>query len=133
MSTAPVFVGIGPARAVDAYLAGVRREVASRPDAGPSDFSLNAGGPPPAAPVAQRFWVAKAIGSGQQVLSWRPESGNWKVVLMNPFGKAGVSAELSVGARLPHLLAIGTSVLAAGTILALISGGVIYAAARRRT
>ena len=132
-STAPVFVGIGPARAVDAYLAGVRREVASRPDAGPGDFSLSAGGPPPTAPIAQHFWVAEATGSGRQVLSWRPESGGWKIVLMNPLGKAGVSAELSVGARLPHLLAIGTSVLAAGTILVLISGGVIYAAARRRT
>jgi len=52
---------------------------------------------------------------------------------MNPRGRAGVSAELSVGARFPHLLAIATGVLAAGTILALISGGVIYAAARRHT
>jgi hypothetical protein len=51
---------------------------------------------------------------------------------MNPTGKAGVSAELSVGARLPHLLAIGTAILAAAVVLALISGGVIYAAARRR-
>jgi hypothetical protein len=132
-STTPIFVGIGPARAVDTYLAGVRREVASRPDAGPGNFSISAGGPPPTGPLAQHFWVAQATGKGSQVLSWRPESGNWKIVLMNPLGKPGVSAELSVGARLPHLLAIGSSMLAAGIILALISGGVIYAAARRRT
>jgi hypothetical protein len=132
-STASVFVGIGPARAVDHYLAGVRREIASQPDAGPGDFRLNAGGPPPTPPGAQHFWVAQTTGKGSQVLAWRPESGNWKIVLMNPAGKAGVSAELSAGARIPHLLAIGTGMLAAGGILALISGGVIYAAARRRT
>jgi hypothetical protein len=129
-STASVFVGIGPARAVDHYLAGVRREVASRPDAGPGDFSINAGGPPPTPPGAQHFWVARTSGKGLQVLAWRPESGNWKIVLMNPLAEPGVSAELSVGARLPHLLAIGTGLLTAGVILALISGGVIYAAAR---
>ena len=100
-STAPVFVGIGPARAVDAYLVGVQREVASRPDARPGDFRLSAGGPPPTAPVTQRFWVAEATGSGRQVVSWRPESGSWKVVLMNPRGRTGVSAELFVGARFP--------------------------------
>jgi hypothetical protein len=51
---------------------------------------------------------------------------------MNRSGKAGVSAELSVGARLPHLLAIGIGVLVAGSVLALGSGGVIHAAARRQ-
>ena len=132
-STAAVFVGIGPARAVDAYLAGVRRDVARKPDAGPRDFSLRAGGPPPTAPVAQHFWVEQATGSGRQVLTWRPESGSWKIVLMSPLGKPGVSAELSVGARLPHLLAIGMGLLAAGFVFAVIGGGVIYAAARRRT
>jgi len=54
-------------------------------------------------------------------------------VLMSPLGKPGVSAELSVGARLPHLLAIGMGLLAAGFVFAVIGGGVIYAAARRRT
>ena len=132
-STAPVFAGIGPARAVDAYLAGVRREVANRADAGPGDFRLRGGGPPRSAPIAQRFWVAKAVGPGRQVLSWRPQSGSWRIVLMRPSGSAGVSADVSVGARLPHLLAIGAGVLGAGVTLLLVGGGVIYAAVRRRS
>ena len=61
-STAPVFVGIGPARAVDAYLAGVRREVAEPRRCGAGQLPVAWGGPPRSAPLAQRFWVAKAVG-----------------------------------------------------------------------
>ena len=52
---------------------------------------------------------------------------------MRPGGSAGVSADVSVGARLPHLLAIGAGVLGAGVMLLLVGGGVIYAAVRRRS
>ena len=45
-SAQPLFVGIGPARAVESYLAGVRREVATRFDAQQSDFTRHAGGAP---------------------------------------------------------------------------------------
>ena len=132
-STAPVFVGIGPARAVEAYLAGVRREVAAQPDAGAADFRLRAGGPPRSAPVAQRFWAATSVGAGTRSLTWKPAAGNWRIVLMNPGGRAGVSADVAVGARFPHLLGIGVGALAFGVLAGLLSAGVIYAAARRRT
>ena len=107
-STAPVFTGIGPARAVDAYLAGVRREVANRADAGPGDFRLRGGGPPRSAPIAQRFWVAKAVGPGaasalvaaaERQLADRADASQ-------RIGRRE-RADVSVGARLPHLLAMG--------------------------
>ena len=132
-STAPVFLGIGPARAVEAYLAGVRREVAAQPDAGSGDFRLRAGGPPRSAPVTQGFWTATSVGAGTRSLTWKPAAGNWRIVLMNPGGRAGVSADLAVGARFPHLLGIGIGALTFGLLVGLISAGVIYAAARRRT
>ena len=62
-SAQPVFVGIGPAAAVDAYLAGVRREVATRFDAAKSDFRLHRGGAPAAAPATKHFWAAQTVGS----------------------------------------------------------------------
>lgn len=131
-SATPVFVGIGPAAAVETYLADVRREVAGRVAARPGDFRLHAGSAPGRAPTAERFWVAKTVGSGTHVLSWTPAHGSWRVVLMNPDGSAGVRAELAAGARFPHLLGIGLGVLGGGLVLLLIGGGVLYAAVRRR-
>jgi hypothetical protein len=64
-------------------------------------------------------------------VTWTPQPGNWRVVLTNADGTAGVRAEVSVGARLPHLLTIAIAVLGGGMLLAL-SGGGLYLAVRRR-
>ena len=131
-STQPLFVGIGPAGAVDTYLAGVRREVATRFDAAQSDFRLHGGGAPAAAPATKHFWVAQKVGSGAQTLSWSPRNGNWRVVVMNANGSAGVQADLALGARFPHLLWIGIGMLAGGALLLLLGGTGMYAAIRTR-
>jgi hypothetical protein len=130
-SAQPVFVGIGRATAVDSYLGGVRREVATRFDASRSDFRLHAGGAPPAAPTARHIWVAQSLGSGTQTLSWTPQNGNWRIVVMNANGSPGVHADLAIGARFPHLLWIGIGALGGGALLLLLGGVVIYAAVRR--
>ena len=132
-SSTPVFVGIGPAFSVDSYLAGVRREVATRFDARPADFRLRGGGAPGMPPTAERFWAAETTGAGPQALTWTPETGNWRIVLMNADGSPGVRAEIAVGARLPHVLWIGIGLLAGGGVLLLLGGGAIYAATARRT
>ena len=132
-SRAPVFVGIGPAAVVDDYLAGVRREVATRFDSRRTDFSLRAGGAPAGPPAAESFWAAQAVGSGRQVATWTPASGDWRVVLMNADGSQGVSAAVAVGARLPDLLWIGVGLLAGGGVLLLLGGGAVFAAVARRS
>ena len=132
-SVTPVFVGIGPASEVETYLAGVRREVSERAAAHPGDFRLHAGGAPSGPPTVERFWVARAVGSGTHLLSWTPAQGSWRVVLMNPDGSAGVRAELAAGARFPHLLGVGLGMLGGGLVLLLVGGGVMLAAVRRRT
>jgi hypothetical protein len=131
-STSPVFVGIGPAGAVDSYLAGVRRETAASFDARRSRFQLHPGSAPAAAPTAEGFWVAETVGTGTHELTWSPQNGDWRVVLMNADGSSGVTAELTVGARLPHLLGIGIGVLAAGAALLLVASLGLYAAVARR-
>jgi hypothetical protein len=128
-SVAPVFVGIGPAAAVDAYLADVRHEVATRFDARRSDFRPHGGVAPAVLPGANSFWAATVVGSGTRVLTWTPQHGDWRIVLMNADGSPGVRADLSVGARLPHLLWIGIGLLGGGGLLLLLGGGSIYAAA----
>ncbi len=130
-SSKPLFVGIAPAAAVDSYLAGVRREVATRFDAGRSDFRVHNGGAPAVPPAAEHFWVAQGVGSGSRTLSWTPQNGSWRIVLMNPNGSAGVRADLAIGARFPHLLWIGIGVLGSGALLLLIGGSVIHTAVHR--
>ena len=131
-STHPVFVGIGPAAAVQSYLAGVSREVATRFDARQSDFRLHQGGAPGVPPQSKHFWVARSTGSGIQTLSWSPTNGKYRIVVMNANGSAGVHTDLAIGARFPHLLWIGIGVLGGGALLVLLGGGGLYAALRRR-
>ena len=127
-----MFLGIGPAGAVDEYLAGVQREVGAAAGR-PADFRLHEGGRPRSAPAAQSFWAASVVGSGARELTWKPETGRWRIVLMNADGSAGVRAELSAGARFPHLLAIGIGALATGLFFAVASSGILFASVRRRT
>jgi ABC-type uncharacterized transport system YnjBCD permease subunit len=51
---------------------------------------------------------------------------------MNADGTRGATADVRVGARLPHLLAIPAAVLGGGLLLLLASGGGPYLAVRRR-
>ena len=130
-STTPVFVGIGPATAVDSYLAGVRREVATSFDPRQSDFRLQGLTAPAGLPAAQGFWAAQMVGAGAHPLTWTPRAGEWRIVLMNPDGSAVVRAGLAVGAELPQLIWFGIGALIAGGMLLIVGAGVIYAAVPR--
>jgi hypothetical protein len=131
-SRAPVFVGIGSATAVDDYLAGVGHEVATRFDSRRADFRLRPGGAPAAPPTTESFWAAETAGAGRQSVTWTPESGDWRIVLMNADGSRGVNAAVAVGARFPHLLWIGIGLLSGGGVLLLLGAGAIYAGVARR-
>ncbi len=130
-SATPVFAGIGPAVAVDSYLAGVRREVATGFDPRRSDFRQQGVSAPVGRPATQGIWEAQAVGAGAQSLTWAPRAGEWRIVLMRPDGSAGVRAELAVGAELPQLLWFGIGALMAGGMLLIVGAGVIYAAVPR--
>jgi hypothetical protein len=131
-SATPVFIGIGPERAVDAYLSNVAHAQGASFATHGADFQTHPGGAPSSPPAAQHFWGASAAGAGTQTATWKPQTGNWRVVVMNADGSGGVNAGVSVGARLPDLLTIGVAVFGAGMLLFLISGGGIYLAVRQR-
>jgi Domain of unknown function (DUF4389) len=132
VSDRPLFVGIARAAAVDSYLAGVRREVATRFDAQQSDFRLRHGGAPTVPPTAKTFWSAHSVGTGTQTLTWTPKSGDWRIVVMNSNGSAGIDTDLAIGARFPHLLWIGIGALGGGVLLLLLGGTGIYFSTRPR-
>jgi hypothetical protein len=127
-----VFIGIGPQNAVNTYLSDVAYARGNSLTTPSSDFRTRPGGAPATPPGAQTFWSASSTGVGHQALTWRPQPGNWRIVLMNADGSVGVSSAVSIGAKLPHLLTIGIVAAGAGLMLVLISGAGIYLAVRPR-
>jgi Domain of unknown function (DUF4389) len=130
-SSRPIFVGIAPASEARGYLAGVERSEATRFGQSSSDFALRAGRAPSAPPTARRFWVASSVGAGSQTLTWEPSRGSWRIVVMNADAGRGVSTELAIGARFPHLLRIALVALGTGVILLLLGGAGLYLAVRK--
>jgi hypothetical protein len=131
-SVRPVFIGIGPENAVDTYLSGVAQARGSSLTTPNSDYRAYSGGAPSSPPGAQTFWSASSSGTGQQSLTWKPQAGNWRIVLMNTDGSAGVSSDVSIGAKLPHLLPIAIVAAGVGLLLLLISALGVSAAVRAR-
>ena len=131
-TTRPVFVGIGPQSAVNTYLSGVAYARGNSLTTASSDFRAHPGGAPATPPSAQTFWSASSKGTGQHALTWKPQAGNWRIVLMNVDGSAGVSSDVSIGAKMPHLLTIAIVAAGAGLVLLPISGAGIYLAVRPR-
>ena len=87
-----LFLGIGPASAVDRYLNGVSHDVATDVSVTPFHLTLARQGgtatPPP--PASQSFWVAKASGN-HPTLTWTVTSGSYRVVVMNTDAAAPVN------------------------------------------
>jgi hypothetical protein len=131
-SNRPVFLGIAPADAANAYLAGVAHAEGAGLDVGDADLRVQPGGASRSAPSSQGFWVASATGADTQTLDWKVRRGSWRVVVMNANGTRDVSADLSIGASAPHLLTIGVAVLGVGILCLLLGGGGLYLVVRRR-
>ena len=127
-SARPVFIGIGPAGAVERYLADVPREQVN--DIGDSGQTRLPGSATPAPPGAQRFWVERASGAGVQALRWKVRDGNWRAVVMAADGSRGVDSDLSIGATVPDLGWISGGLLGVGALLLLAGGALIFVGAR---
>ena len=123
--TAALFVGIGPAADVEAYLAGVER---SRLTGGSTAAQVLPGGAPATPPAQQGLWVATAAGPGPQQLTWTASEGQWAVVAMNADGSRAVTAELTAGVTAPALPGLWTGLLAGGGA-ALLAGALLVALA----
>jgi hypothetical protein len=129
-----VFVGIGPADAVESYLATVDRErLVGLRAGGPADQQRLPGGAPATPPAQQSFWVATAAGAGPQQLNWTATEGRWAAAVMNADGSRPVVADLSAGATAPGLRWVWTGLyLGAGISIAAGIALVLLGALRRR-
>ena len=113
-----VFVGVGPAADVAAYLNGVGHDEVSDFDVDPFKLSTTTrAGDEPSAPAAQSFWVASATGTGASTLSWPATGGDWSVVIMNADGSRNVAVDLSVGGTVPAVEGITIGALIGAVVL----------------
>jgi hypothetical protein len=128
-----VFVGVGPTAQVRGYLADVQHSVlVGRVDGAPRYVTSNGTGKP-TAPVDLELWSAQSSGGGEQVLTWTPEDGDWTLVLMDPAGTRGVTADIAVGAELPALRSAAAVLLSMGGTLLVVAVAVIALAVPRES
>ena len=100
---AAVFVGIGPAAAVESYLAGVQHATLVEVQYGDAVYRTTPGGAPASPPRAGDFWVAQTSGPCTQELTWTPTNGDWAVLVMNVDASQGVDVAVTAGAEFPSL------------------------------
>jgi hypothetical protein len=128
-----LFLGIGPASAVDRYLSGVSYDVATDVAVSPFHLTLarHPGTATPPPPGSQSFWVAKASGN-HPALTWTVTSGSYRVVVMNTDASPPVAFAGGLDLTIPHLFAIGIGLLVGGIVLIVIAIVLIVLGARAR-
>ncbi|MEP1124617.1 MAG: DUF4389 domain-containing protein [Ilumatobacter sp.] len=128
-ATRPVFVGIGPASDVEAFLAGIPHDDIT--EVGFDPFSVdyrreNGGGTStPAPPTDQTFWVAQATGEPGHSLTWDLEPGRWAIVVMNPDATPGVVADIELGWQVGYLVPIAIGLVIGGIVLLAMAAAMI--------
>ena len=120
----PVFVAIGPADRVAAYLSGTAYATVTGTGAGGVAAHDGAGRPSP--PRTAGIWVAQAAGTGTQELRWTAQDGDWTAVAMNPDGSAGMTVRADAGVSAPGLARLAAEVIAGGIILGALSAALIW-------
>ena len=134
-----VFVGVADTDDVAAYLSGVGHHRLG--DLGPPWGGARLGpgttgvegGAPEDAPTQLDIWVAESSGTGTQTVDWRPQDGDWTVVIMRADGDAGVSVQARAGATVPGLPLIAAGLLVAGGVMAIVGALLVVLAARSAT
>jgi hypothetical protein len=129
----PVFIGVARKRDVDAYLANVSRSQIRNLEYSPFavDYADRAGAASPARPASRSIWAASATGTGEQQLSWRIRSGEWRVVLMNADGSSGVNADVKVAGTINHVVPAAIGITGGGLLILLFGAAVVLTARGR--
>ncbi|MGY1809302.1 hypothetical protein ACI8AF_18205 [Blastococcus sp. SYSU D00669] len=127
---AGVFIGVGPADAVDAYLAGIAVDEVTDLSFDPFRLTVTArAGDATAAPPGQQdLWVASVTSSSRAELTWPIQDGEYRLVVMNADGSPDVVTQTRVQIDLPRVFAvslgvlIGSGLVAAGGVALLVAG-----------
>jgi hypothetical protein len=127
------FVGGGPARQVDRYLASSPIDRVTDFDVDPFKLVKHRrdGSKRPSPPATQRFWVARASGR-KAALSWKLRDGDYRVVVMNADGSRPVATVGEAELTLPHVGRTAWIMAAIGLVLAIVGVAVAGMGGRTR-
>lgn len=116
---AQVFIGVGSAASVDAYLSGVPYTLVYDIGGGTrSDRRVDVPGTAvPEPPVDQELWLVQASGTGLQEIPLASGPGSYRLVAMNADGSRGVDVSVYGSLTLPYLLPVGIGMLLVGSLL----------------
>lgn len=122
----PVFIGIGPASDVAAYLADVHVAEVTGLHARPLEIRTRdiPGQAQPDSPAAQDFWVASDSGPGVREVTWTLEPGDWTVVIMNEDASPGLDTQVLAGLSAPWAAPLAIGLIATSAVL-LVAGLVL--------
>jgi hypothetical protein len=122
----PVFVAIGPADRVAAYLSGTAYTRVT----GTNSVVSQRGAGRPAPPRTTGIWTAQAAGTGTQTLRWTAASGDWMAVAMNPDGSAGLTVRADAGVAAPWLFRLAVELIIGGVVVGALSAALIWVPVR---
>lgn len=128
MDGGEIFIGVGQAEAVEAYLRGTPYEVVNEIEFDPLGYEGNVvpGSGTPNPPAEASDWVASVSGRGEQELDWRVRGGPHAFVVMNADGSAPVTVEANLAVKLPYVRGFGIAFMVIGAVL-LIAGVLLIA------
>ena len=131
---APVFVGVAPAAAVDAYLKNVAYDELVDVRLSPFRATLvpTDGADAPVRPADRPVLTVSATGPGARTIDVPVHVGGQRLVIMNADGSEGVEVTAALSLRAPFLRSLAIGLLIAGVIVAP-AGGVMLALGVRRT
>lgn len=127
-----VFIGIGHADDVAAYLAGSEHSVIEHLDGHLVTYRDEAGRRTITDPADADIWVASAEGAGQQELTWAAHGGRWSAVVMHADGTPDVTADVEVGMHSDAVTPIAVTLIVFGSVITLGSVALIVIGARGR-
>jgi hypothetical protein len=125
-----VFVAIGPADRVAAYLAGVRYTAVTGIGSGGRGLESHFGSAKPVPPQTSGIWVSEVSGPGTQTLLWTAKSGDWMAVAMNPDGSPGLTVDANAGVSAPGLFRLAVETIIGGAIVGMAAAALIVVPVR---
>jgi hypothetical protein len=124
----PVFVAIGPAGRVAAYLSGTAYTTVT--GTGTGGLVSHYGTVKPAPPQTAGIWISQAAGTGTQTLRWTAQAGDWMAVAMNPDGSARLTVRADAGVSAPGLFRLAVELIIGGVVAGALSAALVWVPVR---